>query len=481
MKLHPDTNDAYRLLHQGTLALARTEQQGFRVDLEYTTNKISQLEKRIVRLEAKFKETDFYKHWVHSVGEKHPNIYSNAQLARYLYKVKKLEQTTNTDSEKQGSTDEETLLQFGIPELTDLLKIRKLKKIKDTYLSAFVREQVNGYIHTSYNLNLVISYRGSSSSPNLQNIPKRDKETMRIVRKALYPRLGHQLLAMDFKALEVRIATAYHKDPIMMKYNKDPTTDMHGDMAKQIFLIDNFNENIPEHKVLRNATKNGFVFPQFYGDYFVNCAKNLACGWSDLSSTGMWSEGDGISLPEGTLGKHLLSKKIFIKNSSGVKINTTIKNLKVFTEHIKQIESHFWGNRFKVYAHWKETHWSKYQRTGYIDLLTGFRCSGVMSKNACINYPVQGSAFHVLLKALILMDEIIIKEKLKTKIIGQIHDEVIFDVYPPELDYIVDTYRNIACVQVPKLWRWINVPLIVESDYCQVDEPWSELKSYKFS
>ena len=61
---------------------------------------------------------------------------------------------------------------------------------------------------------------------------------MNMCRKALFPRPGHQLLEADFSGLEVRIAACYHKDKTMVKYITDPTTDMHGDMAKQIFMID---------------------------------------------------------------------------------------------------------------------------------------------------------------------------------------------------------------------------------------------------
>ena len=127
---------------------------------------------------------------------------------------------------------------MGIPELDNLLRIRKLKKVRDTYLEGFLREQVNGYIHPFFNLHLVRTYRSSSDHPNFQNIPKRDKEAMNIVRRAIFPRPGHQLLELDYSGLEVRIAACYHKDKTMLRYIGDPHSDMHGDMAKQIFIID---------------------------------------------------------------------------------------------------------------------------------------------------------------------------------------------------------------------------------------------------
>jgi len=69
-----------------------------------------------------------------------------------------------------------------------LLEIRKLKKIKDTYLDSYLREQVDGIVHAFFNLNNVRSGRSGSSNPNLQNVPRRDEEAMHIVRRAIIPR-----------------------------------------------------------------------------------------------------------------------------------------------------------------------------------------------------------------------------------------------------------------------------------------------------
>jgi DNA polymerase I-like protein with 3'-5' exonuclease and polymerase domains len=419
------------------------------------------LTRRIDVLETKFKKTNFYKHWLHSFG-KEPNIHSNAQLSSFLYKIKKLTPATNTVS-GQGSTDEEALTMLNIPELNDLLQIRKLKKIRDTYLEAFVREQVDGWIHPSFNLHLVQTYRSSSDSPNFQNIPKRDKEAMLICRKALLPRPDHQLLEMDFGSLEVRIAAAYHKDPMMLKYITDPTTDMHKDMAQQIFCIDRLDRSLPEHKMLRDATKNGFVFPQFYGDYYKNCAHNLAIGWGKLTNS-KWKPGTGIKMPEGTLADHLISQGI--------------KSYSQFEEHIRVIEKDFWENRFRIYNRWKEKWWKMYQKNGYVDLLTGFRCSGLMRKNEVINYPVQGSAFHCLLWSFIQTDKIMLKEKWDTKIIGQVHDSLILDVAPDELSHVVNTIKNVTCVDLPKAYSWINTPLDIEADVSGVNQSWAFVNSY---
>ena len=178
--------EAYKLLHDGVLAMHRAEQAGFRVDLEYVTSMKQHLTRKIERLEKQFMTTTLYKHWEHSSKSK-INIHSHFELAHFLYNVKKRKPKKLTAS-GQGSTDEEALKQLGMEELDGLLRVRKLKKVRDTYLDAFEREQVNGVIHPFFNLHLVKTYRSSSDSPNFQNIPKRDKEAMQIVRKAIYPR-----------------------------------------------------------------------------------------------------------------------------------------------------------------------------------------------------------------------------------------------------------------------------------------------------
>src|SRR5690625_536011 len=227
--------DGYKLFHEGILALGRAERQGIRIDLEYCRSAEKDITEQITALKKELHNTKFYRHWKHSIGGKKPNINSNTQLAHFLYNVKKLKATKTTASGK-GSTDEEALESLGIQEVRILLKIRKLRKIKDTYLNGFLKEQVDGYIHPFFNLHIPRTFRSSSQNPNFQNIPKRDKEAREIIRKALYPRPGYQLLEVDYGGIEVAISACYHKDPQMIKYIEDPTTDMHGDMAKQIFM-----------------------------------------------------------------------------------------------------------------------------------------------------------------------------------------------------------------------------------------------------
>jgi DNA polymerase-1 len=462
MQVTPQTKDAYTLLHEGTQALARAERQGLRVDCNYVAQKKEKLTYRINLLESKLRKTNFYKRWSHI--NRYVNINSNTQLSNYLYNVKGLTPPKFTDS-GQGSTDDEALSMLPIPELDIILQIRKLKKVRDTYLEAFEREQIRGYLHPHFNLHLVKTYRSSSDSPNFQNIPKRDKESMQTCRRALYPRPGHQILEIDYSGLEVAIAACYHKDPTMVKYITDPASDMHGDMARQIFKLPSFDKKKEGHSILRNAAKNGFVFPQFYGDYYGNNAFYMAVNWCGLSN-GKWKSGQGIKMDEGHISDHLIGKGV--------------TSLEDFTSHIKEIEDDFWTNRFPEYDAWKERWYKLYQKHGYIVMKTGFQCSGLMSKNEVINAPVQGAAFHCLLWSFIEIDKVMRRENWDSRLIGQIHDAIVLDVHPDELEHVAKTVNEISTKKILEVWDWIIVPLRVEAELCPVDASWADKEEWKF-
>jgi len=476
MNIHPKTKYAYDLLHEGTLALARAEQQGLRINMDYCEKKKAHLTRKIERMERLFKETNFFKHWQHTV--KSPvNINSNLQLSNFLYKIKKLEPAYSTTS-GQGSTDEDALKQLNIPELNDLLEIRKLKKVRDTYLDAFMREQVDGYIHPSFNLHLVVSYRSSSDRPNFQNNPKRDEESMRIVRSAIYPRPGHQLMEVDYSGIEVRINACINQDKTLVNYMRDPTSDMHRDMAIQIFKLDHFAKGATGHKVLRQATKNGFVFPEFYGDYYKNCAENMACVWGGLSKE-RWKPGQGIPLEDPMSVKNGL-EGIYI-NLSDQLISKGIKTFDQFTNHLKDIEQDFWNNRFPEYRSWKDRWYWDYQKCGYIDLLSGFRCQGQMDRKQVCNYPGQGTAFHCLLWSFNRVDKTLREGGWDSRLVGQIHDSMLFDAHPDEVERLAKVVQQITCHDLPQFWPWIIVPMEVEMELAGIDKSWAELKPYVFS
>ena len=460
MKIRATTADAYRLFHDGALALARAERQGIRVDTEYCEQERVELTRKILLLREELESSRFYRRWVRIYGTK-TNLDSDHQLAHVLYRVLKITppKTTATGA---GSTDEEALAQIDIPELKAIIQIRKLAKVRDTYLGAFIREQYDGYLHPGFDLHTVRTYRSSSSGPNFQNIPMRDEESMRICRRALLPRPGHQLAELDFAAMEIRISACYHKDPVMLRYLEDPSSDMHLDLAKQIFCFNGLDRSLPAHYTLRQAAKNGFIFPQFYGDYHGNNVASI-CEWIKLPR-GRWKPGMGIQLPDGVhISDHL----------RGVQLDSFER----FTEHIKAVEDDFWSNRFKIYNAWREAWVAQYRRRGHLKMLTGFVVSGEMRKNQIINSPIQGTAFHCLLFTFIRLDEIMRKERWRSKLIGQIHDSIVMDVHPDELPRVEEVARRIVKEELSSRWDWIIVPMDVDLEVYEVDGPWVHQKA----
>ena len=459
--LHYNTAEAYKLMHDGILALSRAEQQGLRIDVKYIKRKKRAVTKDIIALETEFYASKFYKDWQKST-RKPINIYSSTQLGAFIYGIqnRKVKKQTKTG---KGSTDEEALQQLNIPELNTLARISKLKKVRDTYLDSFEREQVEGYLHPFYNLHLVVSYRSSSDSPNFQNIPIRDKEAKNAVRGAIFPRKGNQLLELDYSGIEFRIAGCYYKDETMLKYIHDPASDIHGFMAAKLYKVGKFNKKEPTHAFLRSAAKNGFVFPQLYGSWYKSCAVNLLCNWGGVQKDEFVS-GKGVKIGDVYLTDHLISKGI--------------KSYADFENHVRKIERYFWKNIFKTGKQWQTDFWEEYQKSGVVHSYTGFTYSGVMSLNNVLNYPIQGTAFHILLWSLIEATKALTRMKFKTKIVGQIHDAIILDVYPPELEQVIKIMRCIMCSDVKQHWKWINVPLDIEADLCPIDGSWAEKQNY---
>lgn len=480
MILNPNTREAYQLLHDGALALTRCEQWGMRVDVKYIKHQKKVIDNKIESLENDFKKTKFYKDWKKSVkGD--INIYSDKQLGDFIYQTLgyKIEKRTKKGNQ---STDNEALQDLNIPDLDSYLQIGKYRTLKNTFLKGLERETVNGIMRPFFHLHIPVTYRGSSSDPNFQNQPKRDQDQMNIIRGAIYPSKGNQLMELDYSQLEVRIAAAYHNDPTMMKYINDKTTDMHRDMAMQIFKIKKYKEHEKDYKYLRNATKNSFIFPSFYGDYHVGFAKSFSSSkWLKLPTYGTWKPTDGVPFKDGTIASHLIKHGI---DHLGL---PTYENGKIssyptgFTKHLQDIEKHFWNKRFPVYNQWKEDFYQEYLKNGYFYNKTGFTFQGVMNKKDCINYPVQSSAFHVLLWSLIEAVKAMTRDRWKTRIIGQIHDAIVFDLYPPERDHIINVMKCIMTNDVLQHWSWINVPLEVECELCPIDAPWSKKEEFQIN
>lgn len=426
----PKRND---LFQDGIIELSKVSQNGICVDKNYYNDCEKELSRKIFITENRIQGSKEIEKFGKSF-----NPDSTKDMKELFFDVLKYDPVKKT---KKGnpSLDQSALEEMKGSLVKLILKRRKLKKIKDTYLAQFIRGEVNGKIYTNFNLHIVRSFRSSSSDPNLQNIPKRDDLAQKTIRTGVVPSEGNQLLEVDYSGIEVRISTCYHHDPVMINYIEDSSTDMHRDSAMELFLMK--KDQVSKNN--RYLAKNNFVFPQFYGDYYVNCA------------TALWNKIDKDT-------------KIHLKENG-------ILNYRKFENHVKKVENDFWYKRFKVYTKWKDKTWQEYQKNGYIDLYTGFRCKGVMRKNEVLNFPIQGTAFHCLLWSLIQLNRYLDMNKFKSKIIGQIHDSIIFDICPDELQFLKIKIREVMCEEIRKYWKWIIVPLDIEAEISVVDGNWAEM------
>lgn len=450
------TLEANQLMLDGAITLAQIEANGMKIDVPYLDKTIKEVTASIKLLEQEIRADKVFTTWRKVFGER-TKLGSREQLAHILFEKMEYEAPEKTETGKHKA-DKDSLNGVDLPFVKKYLKIEKLKKIKSTYLGG-IRSEVDseGFLRPFFNLHTTVTFRGSGDSPNFQNIPIRDPEMGEIVRRCFIPRNPNRhIVEIDYSGIEVRIAACYHKDPVMMEYINDPTKDMHRDMAAQLYCCS------PDQvsKEMRFAAKNGFVFAEFYGDYYIHCAKNL---WNFISDM-------DLKLVDGTpVKEHLKSKGI---TRLGICDPKQKPDSGTFERHIKAVEDDFWNKRFGVYGNWKKRWSAEYKRTGGFDTLTGFRIDGIMGKNDIINYPVQGSAFHCLLWSLIRIHRFIKKNKMKSRIIGQIHDSIIADIPENELQLYLTMAKRIMTQELLKAWKWIIVPLDVEAEVSPLGESW---------
>lgn len=444
--------EAYNLLHDGTLALSKVEQNGICVNEEYynsLSNKenTGKLDIKIAELEKDLNEGKEAKRFLKETGRK-LNKDSSKDLGELLYDVLKLPPILT--GKGNYSTDKDALLKVNSPFVENLLAYRKLEKVRGTYIKQFTREMYNGKIHPFFSLNIPISYRSSSSEPNFQNIPVRDEEAKRYTRSGIIPSKGNKILESDFSGLEVASSTCYNKDKNLIKYVTDESTDMHRDTAADLWKL----KKKEVTKDIRFYAKNQWVFPEFYGDWYGSCARNL---W-DICINFKLNSGE-------TLRQHLKRKGI--------------RNYSAFEEHCKNIERIFWNKRFPEYKQWKKDINRLYRKQGFIETYSGFQMSGYLTEKQCTNFQPQGTAFHgMLLWTLIELGKEIEKRELITKTIGQIHDSIINDLYPPEEEEIIYLINDIGTKRIREEFDWIIVPLKIDHEITEIDRSWYEKRDY---
>ena len=395
--------------------------------------------------------------WKKVYGSK-ANLDSRTQFADVLFNH--MGHTPKVFTEKgTPATSEEALEQAEIQEVRMYVKRRRFLKARDTYVEPILKEAPDGFLRPFFGLHIPRTFRGSSDHPNFQNIPIRNPYIKRMVRGMFRARPGRRLVEVDYSGIEIAIAACYHKDPSMITYLENPDLDLHRDTAAECYGI----KPRQVTKEARYCGKSCFVFPQFYGSYFAQCAPEL---WKAIDSM-------NLKTTDGQCIKALLQDQGICRLGSEKDDGEG-----TFVGHIKAVENRFWHERFPVYTKWKRAWWKQYQYDGYFNTLSGFRCSGLMTWKDVVNYPIQGSAFHCLLWSLIRIQQEIEARGMETLIIGQIHDSILADVPENEMDSYCDLIEEIMLHELKREWKWIIVPLEIEIEASPIDGTWLEIDGW---
>ena len=337
------------------------------------------------------------------------NIASPKQLGEVLFDRMKLVDKPKKTKSGQYATGEEILSKLANSHdiARKILEFREYQKLKSTYVDALPKmiSPTDGRIHTDYNQAIAATGRLSSNNPNLQNIPIRT-EKGREIRKAFVARDDdHVLLSADYSQIELRIVAAFAKDEEMIKAFREGR-DIHTTTASRVFGV-SLEDVDPNMRRKAKEVNFGII----YGISAFGLSQNLNISRTEAS--------DII--------------KAYFKEFPGIK--------KYMDESIERA-----------------------REQEYVETIMGRRryLRDINSRNAtmrgfaernAINAPIQGSAADIIKLAMIDIHDWLKKKNLKTKMILQVHDELVFDVHKDELETvqpeIIRMMENVIKLDVP--------------------------------
>ncbi len=432
--MKPSTPEAYKLIMEGTQALTQVEHNGIKIDVPYLTKAIEDTQQLIKEKVNQIKTDEVYTMWRRRYGER-TNLNSREQLGDIVFNELKVECKAVTKTGKPA-TGVEALEAVDFPFVKTWVEIQNLTKARSTFLVGLLREvDSSGLVHPVFSTHLASTHRSSSDTPNLQNQPTRDPILGKLIRTSYIPYTDdYVLVEIDYSALEFRGAANFWHDEQMVRYASDPKLDIHRDMGAECYKLDISDVS----KTARTFAKNKFVFPTLYGSSYKNCAKNL---WNEIKRSEIKSAA-GIGLYE-----HLAAKGI--------------RDFAQYQTHVKEVYDRF-EQRFPTWTKKKDIWWKQYLERGWFEMSTGFVCAGVFSYNNLMNTPIQGPSFHLLLWSLTRLQEWLLKYKMMSKIIAEIHDSIFMCVHRKELDVVLPKAKEIMTLDVKKHWPWILTTLGVE-------------------
>ncbi|RRQ49436.1 DNA polymerase I [Maribacter algicola] len=383
--------------------LADMELEGINLDIDFLKSLSKDLENDIANLEQQIYE---------SAGEEF-NIGSPKQLGEILFDKMKLVDKPKKTKTGQYSTAEDVLSYLAKDHeiIRNVLDYRGLAKLKSTYVDALPEqvEKSTGRVHTDYMQTVAATGRLSSNNPNLQNIPIRT-ERGRQVRKAFVPRNeDYILLAADYSQIELRIIAALSEEDTMIEAFKNGE-DIHASTASKVF-------NVPLEEVTREQRSNAKTvnFGIIYGV--------SAFGLSNQTDLSRSESKDLIDTYYKTYPKlrNYISEQVDFAREHGY-VQTVLGRRR----YLKDIN----GSNAVV--------------------------RGAAERNA-VNAPIQGSAADIIKIAMINIHKKLIEGAYKSKMLLQVHDELVFDIYKPELE----TLKQVIKSEMENAYE-LAVPLDVE-------------------
>ena len=384
----------YDIEHPLIEVLSDMEINGICVDIKVIDDLKVDIKKRIDELEKK----------IYSLAGTEFNISSPKQLGEILYDKLNLPKGRGKNA---TSTAHDVLIKFKDyhPIINEILEYRNLNKLFTTYLETFASYvHEDGKIHTIYKQTGTRTGRLSSIEPNIQNIPVRSEEGKKI-RKAFISSKDCLLLSSDYSQIELRVL-AHISDSLSLQKAFIDGEDIHTHVACDIF------ETTPE-KVTPNMrrTAKAVIFGIVYGISGYGLGENL-----DISAIE---------------GKKYIDKYLHLYPE----VNEYMKNIVAKTRELGYVRTLF--NRKREIEEIKNTN--------YLIRSMGDRMA--------LNTPIQGTAADIIKLAMIKIHNLLKEKNLKTKLLIQVHDELIFDVYNDEFDavkdLIQDTMENVYKLKVP--------------------------------
>ncbi|PSR08179.1 MAG: DNA polymerase I [Bacteroidetes bacterium] len=379
--------------------LARMEREGIKIDVHSLRSYSGELGETIIRLEREIIE----------LAGRPFNVGSPRQLGEVLFDDLKLSDKPKKTKTGQYATSEAILegLRKKHPIIESILNFRELKKLKSTYVDALPElvHKKTGRVHTSFNQTVAATGRLSSTNPNLQNIPIRTQNGRKVRAMFVPADENHVLMAADYSQIELRVIAALAEDEAMISAFKNGE-DIHKATAAKVF-------EVPPEEVSREQRSNAKTvnFGIVYGVSAFGLSQQ-----TDMSRKEAKAAIDGYFRTYPGI-KEYMDKQVSIARDKGY-----VETITGRRRYLKDIES----------------------RNAVV--------RGHSERNA-VNAPIQGSAADIIKLAMIELDRSMRHAKMKSKMLLQVHDELVFDARLDELDalkaMVIEKMEAAVALSVP--------------------------------